>query len=186
MQLRMKTQSSGYARNSLPVFFADVHARHPHTVRGVRRASNQVWPEIWSARRPRDPTSSFGTKIQCMEATNISPVGPHPLCVTLQKCLGLPNGRTHWTDRVAESFPVACRGLKCRPRTTSCLRPCGIRAPQTRWLDSDPRPTAIPMALDAFAALLLHIKPQPPGRRRVYGRLTILPHICKREGVDVG
>lgn len=62
MQLRMKSASSGHARNSLPVFFADVYARHPHTVRGGRCASNEVWPEIWFARRPRGPTSSFGTR----------------------------------------------------------------------------------------------------------------------------
>lgn len=109
----------------------------------------------------------------------------HSLCHTTKSALGCsvaePARPAEWLNPSGSRV----RGSKCGPRTTSCLRPCGIKTPQTRWLDSNPRPTAMPMALDAFAALLLHIEPQPPGKRRVYGRLTILLHICKREGSSV-
>lgn len=59
--------------------------------------------------------------------------------------------------------------------------------PESRWLDSNPRPTATPIDLDALAALLLHIGPQPPGKRRVYGRLTILSFsYASAMRIDVG
>lgn len=181
-QLRMKTHSSGHARNSFPVFFADVYTPYQNAVRGGWRASNEVWSEIWAGRRPRGPTSSFGTRSNAWKPRTSRPSARTFSVSHYKSALGYsvagPIRPTKWLsapDRVH-------RGLKCRPWTTSCLRPCGIKPPQTRWLDSSPRPTAMPMALDAFAALLLHIEPQPPSRRRVYGRLMILPHLCKREG----
>lgn len=163
------------------------YARHQH---GSRRcvcvcASCEVFPHNWIARRhytrvPHHAIPSFDARVQCIEATTVSARRPVPFILSHDKnasgCLVVARPAV----RPAEWLDPPGRAYRIKMPTAHDLLPPAMwystlrNASETRWLDSDPRPTATPMDLDALAALLLHIEPQPPGKRRVYGRLTIL------------
>jgi len=111
----------------------------------------------------------------------VLPVGAALIFVVRQRCLWLAGAirPTKWLKR-PECHARDWNAGHGRPLV---LRSGASRTPRTRWLDSNPGPTATPNAIDALAAWPCRIEPQPPEKatRRVYRRLAILSLICKRE-----